>query len=151
MVSEAQPPISDYGLIGDQRGAALVSAAGSIDWCCLPRFNSGALFARLLDRDGGHCSIAAERTLGRRYLEETLVLETRLAGKDGEARLVDFFLTGEEAEQPTLIRIVEGGSGSVELAAEIVPRFDYGAVAPWLRRAGGENSFAAIGGDDGLL
>ena len=150
-MSETQAPISSYGLIGDGRSVALVSAAGSIDWCCLPRFDSGALFARLLDPEGGHCSIVAERALGRRYLEQTLVLETRLASEGGEARLLDFFVSGKDAEQPCLVRVVEGVRGSLELAAEVVPRFDYGAVSPWLREAGGENSFAAIGGDDGLL
>jgi GH15 family glucan-1,4-alpha-glucosidase len=150
-MSAEQPPISSYGLIGDQRSAALVSNAGSIDWCCLPRFDSGALFARLLDPDGGHCSIAAEEAQGRSYLEQTLVLETRLAGNDGEARLLDFFVISEELDLPWLVRIVEGVRGTVELKVEIVPRFDYGAVAPWLREAGGENSFAAIGGDDGVL
>jgi GH15 family glucan-1,4-alpha-glucosidase len=146
-----QPPISSYGLIGDRRSAALVSAAGSIDWCCLPRFDSGALFARLLDPEGGHCSIRAERALGRRYLEETLVLETKLAGEGGEARLLDFLVSSEEVEQPCLVRIVEGVRGSLDLAVEVVPRFDHGAVSPWLREAGGEIAFAAIGGDDGLL
>jgi GH15 family glucan-1,4-alpha-glucosidase len=150
-VDDVQPPISSYGLIGEGRSVALVSAAGSIDWCCLPRFDSGALFARLLDPDGGHCSIEAERVLGRRYLEQTLVLETKLADEGGEARLLDFFASAEDAEQPCLLRIVEGVRGSVELKAEVVPRFDYGAVSPWLREAGGENAFAAIGGDDGLL
>jgi GH15 family glucan-1,4-alpha-glucosidase len=150
-LDETQPPISSYGLIGESRSAALVSATGSIDWCCLPRFDSGATFARLLDPDGGHCSIAAERAPRRRYLERTLVLETTLESDGGEARLLDFFVPAQEAEQPCLVRIVEGVRGSVELRAEIVPRFDYGAVSPWLREAGGENSFAAIGGDDGLL
>jgi GH15 family glucan-1,4-alpha-glucosidase len=150
-MGEAQPPISSYGLIGEARSVALVSADGSIDWCCLPRFDSGALFARLLDPGGGHCSIKAERALGRRYLERTLVLETMLAGEGGEARLLDFFVSADDAEQPCLVRIVEGVRGSLRLAAEVVPRFDYGAVSPWLRTAGGENSFAAIGGDDGLL
>src|SRR3954449_1893141 len=97
-----QPPISSYGLIGEARSAALVSAAGSIDWCCLPRFDSGALFARLLDPEGGHCSIEAERVLGRRYLEQTLVLETQLAGAGGEARLLDFFVYAQDAERPCL-------------------------------------------------
>jgi GH15 family glucan-1,4-alpha-glucosidase len=150
-VSEGQPPISDYGLIGDWRSAALVSAEGSIDWCCLPRFDSGACFARLLGAEGGHCSIEAERATERRYLEQTLVLETTLASAAGEARLLDFFVLGEDEERPCLVRIVEGVRGAVELKAEIAPRFDYGAVAPWLREAGGENAFVAIGGDDGLL
>jgi len=150
-MSEAQPPISSYGLIGDKRSVALVSAEGSIDWCCLPRFESGALFARLLDPEGGHCSVAADRMLGRSYLDETLVLETRLEGESGEARLLDFFDLSGKADCPALMRIIEGVRGSVELKAEIVPRFDYGAVSPWLREAGGENAFAAIGGDDGLL
>jgi GH15 family glucan-1,4-alpha-glucosidase len=150
-MSEKQPPISGYGLIGEGRTAALVSSTGSIDWCCLPRFDSGALFARLLDPEGGHCSIEAERVLGRRYLEQTLVLETRLAGQEGEARLLDFFPRGEEPERPCLVRIVEGLQGSVKLKAEVAPRFDYGAVAPWLRESDGESCFAAIGGDDGLL
>ncbi|HET8639100.1 MAG TPA: glycoside hydrolase family 15 protein [Solirubrobacterales bacterium] len=149
--SEAQPPISSYGLIGGRRTVALVSAAGSIDWCCLPRFDSGAAFARLLDPNGGHCAIEAERSAGRRYLEQTLVLETILAGEGGEARLLDFFLPLDRNTMPCVVRIVEGVSGSVELKAEIVPRFDYGAVSPWLREAGGDNAFAAIGGDDGLL
>jgi GH15 family glucan-1,4-alpha-glucosidase len=147
-----QPPISSYGLIGDRRSAALVSSTGSVDWCCLPRFDSGALFARLLDPDGGHCSIEAERAPGRRYLERTLVLETILEADDGaRARLLDLFLPSEEAEQSCLARIVEGVRGAVDLRVEVVPRFDYGAVAPWLRQAGGDNAFAAIGGDDGLL
>ncbi|HVY95927.1 MAG TPA: glycoside hydrolase family 15 protein, partial [Solirubrobacterales bacterium] len=146
-----QPPISDYGLIGDRRSAALVSAAGSIDWCCLPRFDAGALFARLLDPDGGHCAIEAEGRGGRRYLDDTMVLETRLRGGGGEARLLDFFAAETAAGQASLVRIVEGLRGTTALRVEVVPRFDYGAVAPWLRAAGGERAHAAIGGDDGLL
>jgi len=146
-----QPPISSYGLIGDQRSVALVSNRGAIEWCCLPRFDSGALFARLLDPEGGHCSIGAERGLGRAYLEQTLVLETRLGGDEGEARLLDFFVLSPQTECPCLARIIEGVRGSIELTVEVVPRFDYGAISPWLRHAGGRNSFAAIGGDDGLL
>jgi GH15 family glucan-1,4-alpha-glucosidase len=151
MADRTQPPISSYGLIGDGGSVALVSAAGSIDWCCLPRFDSGALFARLLDPEGGHCSIAGEEALGRGYLERTLVLETRFGGEGGEARLLDFFFAGEEDGQPGIVRLVEGLRGSTRLRVEIAPRFDYGAVAPWMREAGAENAFAAIGGDDGLL
>jgi GH15 family glucan-1,4-alpha-glucosidase len=150
-MAEGQPPISSYGLIGDLRSAALISASGSIDWCCLPRFDSGALFARLLDAGGGHCSIEAGGEGGRRYLEETLILETTLAGDGGEARLLDFFDLSEESNGPSIVRVLEGVRGTIRIDVDVVPRFDYGAVAPWFREAGGENSFAAIGGDDGLL
>lgn len=146
-----QPPISDYGLIGDRHSVALVSSTGSIDWCCLPRFDSGALFARLLDREGGHCAIEAERASERRYLDRTLVLETTLLGEDGEARLLDFFAVSGEANEPSIVRIVEGVRGALGLRVMVAPRFDYGVVAPWLREAGGEGAFVAIGGDDGLL
>lgn len=84
------PPIGDYGLIGDCQSAALVSRRGSIDWCCLPRFDSGSAFGRLLDYErGDHCSIVpTERgswRYERSYVEDTLVLETRIEGPAGQA------------------------------------------------------------------
>ena len=96
----AYPPIADYGLIGDCRTAALISREGSIDWCCLPRFDSGAAFARLLDRErGGYCAVAprgAGWTSSRRYVDDTLVLETTFEARGGNATLYDFFsLTGD--------------------------------------------------------
>ncbi len=147
-------PLAAYGMIGDRRSAALVSSTGSIDWCCMPRFDSGAVFCRLLDRRrGGHFALSvAEAECERRYLEGTMVLETRIEGEGGALRLLDFFAPPEDGEGPRIVRIAEGVEGSVELRARLEPRFDYGQVEPWIRRGGeGAGLFAAIGGDDGLL
>jgi GH15 family glucan-1,4-alpha-glucosidase len=153
-----QPPITDYGLIGDSRGAALVSRDGSIDWCCVPRLDSGACFARLLDVEGGgHCSISVRgddaRVEGREYVDESLVLRTVLRSAGGEATLLDCFtmpdLEGED-HRPEIARIVEGRRGTIEFALRIEPRFDYGGVDAWIRRHG-KQTFSAIGGDDGLI
>jgi len=152
------PPIGDYALIGDCHSAALVSSDGSIDWCCLPRFDSGSAFGRLLDWDGGgHCEV---RPLGdgtwecsRRYLDDSLVLETTLIDAAGEARLVDCFtISGNpvETEQRQILRVIEGVRGSVEFEVRIAPRFDYGRVRPWIRRHG-HRLHSAIGGNDALL
>jgi GH15 family glucan-1,4-alpha-glucosidase len=155
-MSERAPSIGEYGLIGDCHGAALVSDEGSVDWCCQPRFDSGSCFARLLDRErGGFCDISIEGGAGRgsSYLEDTMVLETVLAGAHGTVRATDFFAMCENgASRPRreLIRILECERGDAEVALRVAPRFDYGAVRPWLRRAG-EHAFSAIGGDDGLL
>jgi GH15 family glucan-1,4-alpha-glucosidase len=145
------PPIADYALIGDGRSCALVSRSGSIDWCCLPRFDSGSLFGRLLDwESGGYCAFGLGPGAERRYLDRTMVLETTWGDGDAECRLLDFFAPPEDGDGgPRLIRILEGVRGSMELQVRIAPRFDYGAVAPWVR--GRDGLFAAIGGDDGLL
>jgi GH15 family glucan-1,4-alpha-glucosidase len=149
------PSIGDYGLIGDCASAALVSRHGSIDWCCLPRFDAGSTFGRLLDWErGGHCTIAPRGrnwTSSRRYLNDTLVLETTFECRGGEARLLDFFAGSDNSgDTPQIVRIVEGTRGSVDLEIRIAPRFDYGAVRPWIRRHG-HRLFSAIGGDDGLI
>src|SRR3954451_24496807 len=96
--------IADYALLADCHGAALVARDGAIDWCCLPRFDSGALFARLLDPDGGTCTVDVEdgEAGDRRSLDGTLVLETRLHAAGGEARLLDCLALEERA----LLRIV---------------------------------------------
>jgi GH15 family glucan-1,4-alpha-glucosidase len=150
------PPISDYALIGDCHGVALVCADGSIDWCCLPRIDSGSCFGRLLDRErGGHCSIAPLEPDGaptREYVDDTMVLRTLLTSAAGQARIVDLLVI--DAERPReaarqVLRVVEGVRGSVELEIRIAPRFDYGASLPWLRRLG-TNRFAAFGGNDAL-
>jgi GH15 family glucan-1,4-alpha-glucosidase len=149
------PPIGDYGLIGDCHSSALVSQTGSIDWCCLPRHDSGSCFGRLLDWEkGGHCavSLAGAQAESQAYVEGTLVLETALAGEEGGLRLHDFFAMTDEdvGEAREIVRIAHCTRGSVEVEIEIAPRFDYGAVRPWLRRAGAD-TFTAIGGDDGLV
>lgn len=151
------PAIGDYGLIGDCHSAALVCRDGSIDWCCWPRFDSGSCFGRLLDRGrGGYCAISlgeGSESQATRYLQDTLVLETLLQGPGGTVCVRDFFAMREHgALQPRheLIRIVECERGSAEVRLELAPRFDYGAVRPWLRRAA-RDAFTAIGGDDGLL
>lgn len=156
-MSEQAPPIGDYGLIGDCHSAALVSAEGSIDWCCLPRFDSGSCFGRLLDSEhGGFCAVSVQGEAiwqGSSYVKDTLVLESVLEGSQGTARVKDFFAMREHgALEPRreLIRIVECERGSAEVRVEVAPRFDYGVVRPWLRRAA-TDVFTAIGGDDGLL
>jgi GH15 family glucan-1,4-alpha-glucosidase len=157
-MSEPAPSIGAYGLIGDCHSAALVSAEGSIDWCCLPRFDSGSCFGRLLDRErGGFCAVAPTdgdaSWRGSSYLQDTLVLENVLDGPQGTVRVRDFFAMREHgARQPRreLIRLVECERGSAEMQVEVAPRFDYGSVRPWLRRAA-TDVFTAIGGNDGLL
>jgi GH15 family glucan-1,4-alpha-glucosidase len=156
-MSERAPSIGSYGLIGDCHSAALVSREGSIDWCCLPRFDSGSCFGRLLDRDrGGFCAVSltgGAEPASCDYLRDTLVLESVLHGSQGAVRLLDFFAMREGgAREPRreLIRIVECERGSAEVCFQVAPRFDYGAVRPWLRRAA-VNLFSAIGGNDGLL
>jgi GH15 family glucan-1,4-alpha-glucosidase len=157
-VTGSYPPIADYALIGDCHSAALISRECSIDWCCLPRFDSGSAFGRLLDSDqGGYCAVSPtgsdEWQFERRYLEDSLVLETNLTGPTGEARLLDCFtLQGEprETDRRQILRVVEGVRGSVELAVRVAPRFDYGQVRPWVRRHG-HRLHSAIGGNDALL
>ena len=152
-----QLPIGGYGLIGDCHSAALVSSEGSIDWCCLPRFDSGSCFGRLLDRErGGFCAVAVAGDAswqGSGYAPDTMVLENVAEGSQGTVRVTDFFAMREQgALRPRreLIRILECERGSADVRIEVSPRFDYGAVRPWLRRSGSD-VFEAIGGNDGLV
>jgi GH15 family glucan-1,4-alpha-glucosidase len=124
--------IEDYGLIGDLGTAALVGRNGSIDWLCLPRFDSGACFAALLgDETHGRWLVAPAGEVTRterRYRPGTLVLETDFETADGVVRVIDFMPRREGP--PQLMRIVEGLSGRVPMRMELRPRFDYGAIAP---------------------
>ncbi len=154
--SDPYPPIGDYALIGDCHSAALVSRSGSIDWCCLPRFDSGSTFARVLDwKRGGHCSIAptsGEWESSREYLPDTLVLATTLHGPAGKLRVLDCFTVGRRSDPTSerqILRVIEGHRGSVELEIRLAARFDYGEVNPWIRRHG-NRLHSAIGGNDGL-
>jgi GH15 family glucan-1,4-alpha-glucosidase len=150
---EMTPRIEDYALIGDLQTAALVERGGSIDWLCFPRFDSGACFAALLgEPDNGRWLLApvAPATSTRRYLHDTLVLETTWHTKDGAvARVLDFMPPRGKA--PDLVRIVEGIRGRLELRSELVIRFDYGRVVPWVRkRTHEEDTRVALAGPDAL-
>ena len=150
------PPIADYAVIGDCHTAALVSRGGAIDWCCLPRFDSASAFGRLLHPEAGTCVVEAEggEPGERAYLDDTLVLATTLRAAGGEARLYDCFAVGagdrRGDERRRLLRVVEGQRGSVPIRLLVRPRFDYGELAPWIRRHG-PGLYSAVGGDDGLL
>jgi GH15 family glucan-1,4-alpha-glucosidase len=142
--------IEDYGLIGDLRTAALVGRNGSIDWLCMPRFDSGACFAALLgnERNGRWLITPADALVSssRRYRGETLVLETSFETEQGAVRIVDFMPRAEGADR--VVRIVEGRRGSVPMRMELVLRFDYGSAVPWVRRLNG--GIAAISGPDAV-
>jgi GH15 family glucan-1,4-alpha-glucosidase len=156
-VTSPYPPIAAYGFISDCHSCALVSRTGSIDWMCMPRFDSGSLAGRLLDwKRGGFCSIApagGRVRRSRRYLDGTLVLETTFEVGGDEARLLDCFTIrrgGAERPYRQLLRVVEGVRGRTDLRMELCPRYDYGEVRPWIRREG-PNRFSAIGGNDALV
>jgi len=141
--------IEDYALIGDLQTAALVERGGSIDWLCFPRFDSGACFASLLGSpDNGRWLVAPVNggTTRRRYLHDTFVLETIWESDEGSVRVLDFMPPRGKA--PDVVRIVEGLKGSVQMRSELVIRFDYGNIVPWVRRADGAR--LAIAGPDGL-
>jgi GH15 family glucan-1,4-alpha-glucosidase len=128
--------LEDYALIGDTRTAALVGRNGSIDWLCLPRFDSQACFAALLgDERHGRWIISpatSECRISRRYRPETLMLETEFETDDGAVRLVDFMPLNQR--YPTVVRIVEGVKDAVRMRMQLIIRFDYGSVVPWVQR-----------------
>ncbi|MBI1379093.1 MAG: glycoside hydrolase family 15 protein [Frankiales bacterium] len=140
--------IEDYALLGDLHTAALVSTAGSVDWMCLPHFDSPACFAALLDdAEAGRWLLAPAdggETSRRRYVEGTLVLETEWETGDGAVRVRDFM--PPRSDVPRLVRIVEGVRGSVPMTCELRLRFDYGRIVPWVRAA--EQGIEAVAGPD---
>jgi alpha,alpha-trehalase len=147
-------PIANYGLLADCNSAALVDSDGSIDWLCLPRYDSDAIFARLLDPDAGHWSIRPVQpyTATRRYLPGTLVIETVFTTEAGEVRLTDAMAFAEGQRRHDLgfdaphelLRSVEGVSGEVELRLELAPRPQYGLIMPLVRlEDGGARTFGA--------
>jgi GH15 family glucan-1,4-alpha-glucosidase len=138
-------PIEDYALIGDCETAALVARDGSVDWLCWPRFDGGACFAALLGTpDNGRWQIAptdSSAQVTRRYRDDTLILETEFTTSTGAVTLIDFMpprapLTGDVRPEPgeasDLVRLVVGKRGQVEMSCELVLRFDYGQVVPWM-------------------
>lgn len=142
--------IEDYGLIGDTQTAALVGRDGSIDWLCMPRFDSGACFAGLLGTERHGRWLIAPRgqpnATRRRYRDGTLILETEFETEEGTVRLIDFMPPRERA--PDVVRIVEGVSGRVPMEMQLVIRFDYGSIVPWVRRV--DAALACIGGPDAI-
>ncbi len=143
--------IEDYAIIGDLQSAALVGSDGSVDWLCLPRFDSPAFFGRLLGDDRhGYWRIAPAAGTGqpsRAYQGETLILQTQWQTATGTARVIDFMPRRHE-EAPVLARIVEGVHGTVELDCVLRLRFGYGQVVPWVRRTNG--SINAVAGPDSV-
>ena len=130
--------IEDYGLIGDMHTAALVGIDGSIDWLCLPRFDSSACFANLLGtEENGRWRIAPVGNVvaaTRRYRPSTLVLETEFETADGVVRIIDCMAL--RVSHPRIVRVVEGVRGTVPMSVRLNPRFDYGKTAPWINVKG---------------
>lgn len=143
--------IEDYAIIGDFHTAALVARDGSIDWLCVPRFDSGACFAALL---GNHehgrwliCPASEVRRIERRYRHDTLVLETTFECDEGSVRLVDCM--PPRSGYPAVARLVVGCRGRVPMRMQLVLRFDYGSIVPWVRRT--EGGLSAVAGPDTVL
>jgi GH15 family glucan-1,4-alpha-glucosidase len=144
-------PIEDYAMIGDCHTAALIGRDGSVDWLCLPRFDSGACFAALLgtEKHGRWIMSPASKInrIRRRYREGTLVLETHYDTEDGAVTLIDCMPV--RSEEPNLVRLVVGLRGEVRMRMQLIIRFDYGSIVPWVRRT--DEGIRAVAGPDSLL
>jgi len=144
-------PIEDYAIIGDCHTAALVGRDGSIDWLCFPRFDSGACFAALLGtEENGRWLLAPSskiKNIRRRYRDGTLVLETDYETDDGAVTLIDCM--PPRSREPDVIRLAVGRRGRVRMRMQLVIRFDYGSIIPWVRRA--DKGIRAIAGPDALV
>ncbi|HST29730.1 MAG TPA: glycoside hydrolase family 15 protein [Chthoniobacterales bacterium] len=143
--------IEDYAFLSDTQTCALVSRDGCVDWLCFPRFDSGACFASLLGkRENGRWRFSPRekvQKLERRYRGDTLILETDLETASGVVRLIDFM--PPRGENPDIVRIIEGRRGEVAMQMELIIRFDYGNVVPWVRKRHG--GLEAIAGPNGLI
>jgi GH15 family glucan-1,4-alpha-glucosidase len=153
-VAGASTPIADYGLMADCNGSALLDRAGSIDWLCMPRYDSAAIFARLLDPDGGHWAIRPTGAFDveRRYVPGSLAIETTFTTDTGTVRLIDAMAAAEGQrghdlgfDAPhELLRAVEGVDGEVEMVMELAPRPEYGLIRPLIRlENGGARTFGS--------
>ncbi|PWH07357.1 glycoside hydrolase family 15 [Brachybacterium endophyticum] len=163
---DADRLIEDHALLADRRAAALVTREGRIDWLCMPRYDSPAALCALLgDDSNGHWTLGIRggTVTSRRYLEGTMILETRWEGPEGTAQVIDMMpsdITAEEAaedpsadERSDLVRLVKCTAGSVEVEQQLRIRFEYGAVVPWMRRVEGphgEPVLSAIAGGSAL-
>src|SRR5690349_15652978 len=147
-------PIEHYALVGDRRSGALIGRNGSVDWLCLPRFDSPACFASLLGSDEhGHWQLCPveEHEVRRRYLDGSNVLETPVTPAAGEITLTD--VMPRHDDRADLVRRVSGVRGTVRVRHEWMVRFDYGSIVPWVRRqhVDGEPVITATGGPDRLV
>ncbi|AUS78974.1 glycoside hydrolase family 15 protein [Actinoalloteichus sp. AHMU CJ021] len=151
--------VEDYALLSDLRTAALVGRDGSVDWLCLPRFDAGSCFARLLgDHSHGYWALtptSGDCRVRRRYRGDSLVLETEFETPDGQVLVVDAMPPAPHGgpHQPVLVRSVTGLRGSVEMEMRWVVRFSYGAAVPWVRRTrkGGVEGILAVAGPDTVV
>jgi GH15 family glucan-1,4-alpha-glucosidase len=143
--------IEDYAMIGDCHSAALVARNGSIDWLCFPRFDGAACFAALLgSEEHGRWLIAPAgevRRSNRRYRDGTLILETDYESADGAVTLIDCM--PPRSREPDVVRMVVGRRGQVRMRMQLIMRFDYGSIIPWVRRI--ENGLRAVAGPDTLV
>ena len=149
--------IEDYAIVGDMQSAALVSAEGSVDWLCLPRFDSEACFSAILGTEDHGCwriapavalSDPGRASVSRRYAGDTLVLQTRWDTADGAVEVTDFMPPREDDEPPVLVRVVTGVSGTVEVGMRLTVRFGYGSIVPWVTKT--EGGIRAIAGPDSI-
>jgi GH15 family glucan-1,4-alpha-glucosidase len=144
--------IEDYALIGDTFTTALVGLDGSIDWLCVPRIDSPACFAALLGEvENGRWLIAPEgevRRTSRRYRDDTLILETEFETGTGVVALIDFMPVGGADHCVDIVRLVQGRRGEVPMCTELVFRFEYGQIVPWVQRS--PKGLTAIAGPDAL-
>src|ERR1700753_2371429 len=140
--------IEDYAMIGDCKTAALVGRNGSIDWLCWPRFDSAACLSALLGtHNHGRWLVAPVEepsSVSRAYRGDTMILETTFETASGAFTLIDFMPINSPAS--SIIRIVEGRRGKVDVGMSLTLRFDYGASIPWVTRLESENGIAAIVG-----
>jgi GH15 family glucan-1,4-alpha-glucosidase len=153
----SHPPIEDYALVGDMQSAALINRDGSVEWLCLPRFDSDAVLAAIVgDRFNGQWRLYPTAVDGppsrrgaveRHYLGDSLILATHWRTAGGLVRVIDFMPPRDDS-LPVLIRIVEGIEGAVEMECVIRLRFGYGCVVPWVRRI--DHAVRAVAGPDSV-
>ncbi len=145
------PSIEDYAFLSDTQSGALVSRDGSVDWLCLPRFDSGACFAALLGKKENGCwqfkPKGRIKKCARRYRGDSLILETEVETAEGAVRFIDFM--PPRGTNPDIVRIIEGLKGRVTINMELIIRFDYGSIVPWVRQRHG--GLEAVAGPDALI
>jgi GH15 family glucan-1,4-alpha-glucosidase len=152
-MAKERTKIEDYAFLSDTQTGALVSSDGCVDWLCFPRFDSPACFASLLgEKENGHWRFYPDEEVSatrRRYRGDTLILETEIETESGAVRLIDFM--PPRGENPDIIRIIEGLSGEVPMRMELIIRFDYGQIVPWVRTRKRYEGLEAIAGPDALI